>query len=59
MLFLTLHDFYFLFLLIYSADLFLQNQHMAASQGKENCVLLLLDYGADPNIRGIYFLPLP
>jgi len=36
----------------------LQNQHIAASQGKENCVLLLLDYGADPNITGTYFLPL-
>ncbi|CAI0543058.1 unnamed protein product [Linum tenue] len=26
--------------------------HIAASKGSENCVLLLLDYGADPNCRG-------
>lgn len=30
------------------------NQHIAACKGKENCVLLLLDYGANPNIRGKY-----
>lgn len=27
-------------------------QHIAASQGNINCVLVLLDYGADPNGRG-------
>ncbi|KAL9688723.1 hypothetical protein QQ045_033147 [Rhodiola kirilowii] len=26
--------------------------HIAAANGSENCVLLLLDYGADPNSRG-------
>lgn len=30
------------------------SQHLAASNGSENCVLLLLDYGADPNSRGIF-----
>lgn len=28
-------------------------QHIAASRGHEHCVVLLLEYGADPNIRGI------
>ncbi|XP_042520766.1 potassium channel AKT1-like [Macadamia integrifolia] len=28
--------------------------HIAASKGSENCVLLLLDYGADPNSRGMF-----
>lgn len=46
---------YFLF---FSNLLSLQYQHLAASKGKENCVLHLLDSGADPNIRGRYFLPL-
>ncbi|GJU25964.1 potassium channel AKT1-like protein [Tanacetum coccineum] len=27
-------------------------QHIAASKGNTNCVLLLLDFGADPNSRG-------
>lgn len=30
-------------------------QHIAAAKGYENCVLLLLDFGADPNSRGIIF----
>lgn len=34
--------------------MFVENQHIAASKGSENCVLLLLDYGADPNSRGIF-----
>lgn len=38
------------FLLIFS------HQHIAASKGIENCVVLLLDFGADPNSRGIYIL---
>ena len=29
-------------------------QHIAASKGSENCVLLLLDYEADPNSRGTF-----
>jgi hypothetical protein len=28
-------------------------QHIAASNGNEHCVVLLLEYGADPNIKGI------
>lgn len=28
-------------------------QHIAASKGHEHCVVLLLEYGADPNIKGI------
>jgi ankyrin repeat protein len=27
-------------------------QHIAASMGNEQCVKLLLEYGADPNARG-------
>ncbi|KAF9662465.1 hypothetical protein SADUNF_Sadunf18G0056000 [Salix dunnii] len=29
--------------------------HIAASKGSENCVLLLLDYRANPNCRGIFY----
>ncbi|XP_062164215.1 potassium channel AKT1-like isoform X4 [Alnus glutinosa] len=29
----------------------LLQQHIAASKGSENCVVLLLEYGADPNIK--------
>lgn len=32
------------------------SQHIAAANGNENCVLLLLDYGADPNARGNSYL---
>jgi hypothetical protein len=28
-------------------------QHIAASNGNEHCVVLLLEYGVDPNIKGI------
>lgn len=31
----------------------IHNQHIAASNGSENSVLLLLDYEADPNCRGM------
>ena len=31
---------------------FHDQQHIAASTGNEQCVKLLLDYGADPNARG-------
>lgn len=31
-------------------------QHIAAAQGNENCVLLLLDFGADANSRGSFVL---
>lgn len=30
----------------------LKNQHIASAKGSENCVLLLLDFGADPNSKG-------
>ena len=31
---------------------FHDQKHIAASTGNEQCVKLLLDYGADPNARG-------
>lgn len=34
-------------------------QHIAAAQGNENCVLLLLDFGADANSRGSFVLEKP
>lgn len=37
-----------------SMPCFMKNQHIAASRGSENSVLLLLDYGADPNSRGTF-----
>lgn len=33
-------------------DFLVWKQHIAASKGSLNCVLLLLDYHADPNCRG-------
>ena len=30
-------------------------QHIAASGGSDHCVALLLEYGVDPNIRGIMY----
>ena len=30
-------------------------QHIAASKGSVECAVLLLDFGADPNIKGTFF----
>lgn len=30
--------------------------HIAASNGNEHCINVLLDFGADPNIKGMKFL---
>ena len=33
---------------------YFHSQHIAAAKGKEHCLALLLEYGADPNQRGIF-----
>lgn len=45
--------------LIFAQDLTLLcihscKQHIAASKGSEHCVVLLIEYGANPNIKGIF-----
>lgn len=36
---------------------FLFVQHLAAAKGHLDCVLLLLDFGTDPNKRGTFIIP--